>query len=173
VISRDLGAVSATWAQARCEAQSVSVIAAACAGFLIAVLWMDLIFDSQVLRPRGVAELPESVLSSIAGYYLRATTTSRPMSYLIALVMAILLGTLGFAWIDGPNTVWPLVVASVLAVGPILLAMLRTVPNAVRLGSRTGDIAEQSRLARSICVDHVVCLASMAGFLTIWLTIAP
>jgi hypothetical protein len=72
----------------------VSLIVAACAGFLIAVLWMDLMFDSQVLRHRGAEELPESVLSSLAAYYHRATTTSRPMGHLIALVMAILLGSL-------------------------------------------------------------------------------
>ncbi|BBX02479.1 hypothetical protein BST36_10220 [Mycolicibacterium moriokaense] len=149
----------------------MSVIAAACAGFLVAVLWMDLIFDSQVLRHRGVEELPESVLASIAGYYRRATTTSRPMSYLIAFVMAILLGTLGFAWVDGPIAVWPLAVTSGLAGGPILLAVLHTVPNAVRLGARTGDLAKQSRLARSICRDHVICLACMVGFLAVWLTI--
>ena len=41
-------------------------------------------------------ELPEPVIASIAGYYHRATTTSRPMSLLIAIVMAILLGALGF-----------------------------------------------------------------------------
>lgn len=150
----------------------MGLIAAACAGFLVAVLWMDLMFDSQVLRYRGVEELPESVLSSIAGYYRRATTTSRPMSYLIALVMAILVGTLGFAWIGGLTAVWPLATASILAVGPVLLAMLRTVPNAVRLGARTGDVAAQSRLARSICRDHVACLASMLGFLAVWLTLA-
>ena len=33
---------------------------------------------------RGADELPEPVLASIAGYYRRATTTSRPMSHLIA-----------------------------------------------------------------------------------------
>jgi len=147
------------------------LIAAACAGFLIAVLWMDLIFDSQVLRHRGADELPEPVLSSIAAYYRRATTTSKPMSYLIVLVMAILLGSLGFAWADGPFAIWPVAVASGLAVGPILLAVLRTVPNAVRLGARTGDIAEQSRLARSVFVDHVACLGCMVGFLALWLTI--
>jgi hypothetical protein len=148
------------------------LIAAACAGFLIAVLWMDLIFDSQVLRHRGTEELPEPVLSSIAGYYRRATTTSKPMSLLIALVMAILLGTLGFAWISGRIAVWPLAVASTLAAGPILLAMLRTVPNAVRLGARNGDVADQSRLARSVCIDHLVCLACLVAFLALWLAIS-
>ncbi|MFI5508286.1 hypothetical protein ACIA48_12515 [Mycobacterium sp. NPDC051804] len=130
---------------------------------------MDLIFDSQVLRHRGADVLPESVLASICAYYRRATTTSRPMSYLIALVMAVLIGALGLAWISEPTAGWPLAAASLLAVGPILLAMLRTVPNAVRLGARIGDIAEQSRLARAVCVDHVVCLACLLGFLVVWL----
>lgn len=110
------------------------MIAAACAGFLIAVLWMDLIFDSQVLRHRGADVLPEPVLASICSYYRRATTTSRPMSYLIALVM------------------------------------VRTVRSAVRLGTRADDRAEQSRLARAVCLDHLVCLACMSGFLAVWLT---
>jgi len=45
----------------------VRLIGAACGGFLIAVLWMDLIFDSQVLRHRAADELPGAVLASIAG----------------------------------------------------------------------------------------------------------
>ena len=146
----------------------------ACAGFLIAVLWMDLIFDSQVLHHRGPDELPEPVLASIAGYYHRATTTSRPMSYVIALVMVILLGALGFRWIVGFDAVWLLAASTVLAGAPILLATIRTVPNAVRLGSRTTGPAEQSRLARSICRDHLLCLTFMSAFLVLWaVTAAP
>ena len=147
----------------------MSLIAAACAGFLIAVVWMDLIFDVQVLRHRGVEELPEPVLASIAGYYHRATTTSRPMSFLIASVMAILLGALGFAWLHRDDPIWLLGVASVLAAGPILLAMARTFPNAVRLGKRSDGVAGQSRLARAICGDHLLCLASMSAFLVLWI----
>jgi hypothetical protein len=131
---------------------------------------MDLIFDSQVLRHRARDDLPEPVLASIAGYYHRATTTSRPMSLLIALVMAILLGTLGFQFALGEDPVWPLIVAAVLAGVPILLAMVRTVPNAVRLGTRADGVAEQSRLARAICRDHLFCLTSVAAFLVLWLT---
>ena len=146
------------------------LIAAACAGFLGAVLWMDLIFDSQVLRHRGTDELPEPVLASIAGYYRRATTESRPMSHLIALVMVILLGALGFAWMRGAQPVWLLVVSTVLAVIPILLAVIRTVPNAVRLGARTDTPACQSRLARAIWRDHLQCLVCMVAFMSVWLS---
>src|SRR5947207_15426615 len=53
------------------------------AGFLLAVLWFDLMFDVQVLRhPDG--ELPETVLASSAGYYRRVTTEARPMNRLVA-----------------------------------------------------------------------------------------
>jgi len=149
----------------------VRLIAAACGGFLLAVLWMDLIFDAQVHRHRGADELPEPVLASIAGYYHRATTTSRPMSLLIALVMAILLAALGFHALRGDNPGWVVGVAAALAGPPILLAMLRTVPYAVRLGNRIGTSAEQSRLARSIFRDHLYCLASMSAFLVMWIAL--
>lgn len=148
------------------------MIAAACAGFLIAVLWMDLMFDSQVLRHRGTDVLPEAVLASISGYYRRATTTSRPMSYLIALVMAILLGALTVRFLTGDDPLWLIATSVVLAGFPIALAMARTVRSAVRLGARTDDPAEQSRLARAVCVDHLVCLACLSGFLVVWLTLA-
>jgi hypothetical protein len=132
---------------------------------------MDLIFDVQVLRHRGADELPEPVLASIAGYYHRATTTSRPMSLLIALVMVILLAALGFHALRGDDAGWVVGVAAVLAGIPILLAMVRTVPNAVRLGNRVDPAAEQSRLARSICRDHLFCLASMSAFLVVWIAL--
>ena len=43
-----------------------------CAGFLLAVLWMDLIFDVQVFAHRYAGdELPERVLKSLSDYYHR------------------------------------------------------------------------------------------------------
>jgi hypothetical protein len=129
---------------------------------------MDLIFDSQVHRHRGADVLPDPVLDSISRYYHRATTTSRPMSFLIALVMVILLGSLGFRAFRGSDPGWLLVVSTVLAGVPIVLAMMRTVPNAVALGNRAGTPAEQSRLARAIFRDHLVCLVLVSAFLALW-----
>ena len=58
---------------------SMSPTVIACGGFLLAVLWMDLMFDVQVLRHRGsTAPLPEDVLASIAAYYRRVTTDAEP-----------------------------------------------------------------------------------------------
>src|SRR6202035_2756136 len=98
-----------------------------CGGFLLAVLWMDLIFDSQVLAHRHSPDpLPEPVLASIAGYYHRATTSSRPMSTLIALVMMILLIMLAVWAIFGNDPGWFVSVSAALAGIPILLALIRT-----------------------------------------------
>ncbi len=141
----------------------------ACGGFLLAVLWMDLIFDVQVFGHRDAgAELPEAALASIAGYYHRATTTSRPMSRLIALVMVILLSAFGFQVAHGHDPIWLLVTSAGAAGIPVALALAHTVPSAVRLGSRADSLAEQSRLARAVCRDHLICFACMLGFLALW-----
>ena len=138
----------------------------ACSGFLVAVLWMDLIFDSQVRGSQDV-ELSEPVLASVADYYRRATTTSGPMSGLIAAVMVVLLGALVVGAVRGDDPVWLIAVSAVLAAIPIVLAAVRTVPNAVRLGRREGGAADQSRLARSVYRDHVLCFACMGAFLVL------
>jgi type IV secretory pathway VirB2 component (pilin) len=141
----------------------------ACSGFLFAVLWMDLMFDAQVRADRHLAgELPESVLDSIARYYRRAVTGSRPMSHLIAVVMVVLLGALGFRAIRGHDPGWLVAVSMLLAGAPILLAATHTVPNAVRLGTRSDSPGTQTALARSIWRDHLVCAVCILAFLVLW-----
>ena len=149
----------------------MNAFVAAGAGFLLAVLWFDLMFDVQV-RGHSDVELPEAVLGSIAAYYARVTTAARPMNRLIALVM---LATLAAIIVELANALHPLWVAwasLVLALAPILLALLRTVPGAVALGARGGTPAQQSRLARSICVEHLLCFVSIAALIGIQLALA-
>jgi hypothetical protein len=142
----------------------------ACSGFLLAVLWMDLIFDSQAGRPvRRGGQLSEPTLAATAAYYRRATTTSQPMGRLIALVMLVLLGALVVEAVSGTTPGWLLICSAILAGGPIVLAGVRTVPNAVRLGRRTDSPDEQTRLARAIYRDHIACLVGIAAFLVLWL----
>lgn len=131
------------------------------AGFLLAVLWFDLMFDVQVRGHRGEV-LPEAVLASISTYYRRVTTDAAPMNRLVALGMLVTLVGIAGQAVAG-DVGWGLSVASaVLGVGPIALAAVRVVPAAVRLGARTADVVAQSRLARQIWRDHVVCFASVA-----------
>ena len=135
--------------------------AAAGLGFLLCVLWFDLMFDVQARHPRA-GDLPADVRDSIAAYYRRVTTTARPMNRLVALAMVVTLGALvgeivtgdvaaGFAW-----------ASLALAVSAIGLAAARTVRNAVRLGTQADDVATQTALARRILADHLACLAAIA-----------
>ncbi|WP_205873048.1 hypothetical protein [Mycobacterium camsae] len=140
----------------------------ACGGFLLAVVWMDLIFDVQVLGHREAgAELPEPLLASIAGYYRRATTTSQPMGRFIAMVMLILLSALGFEAAYGREPVWLLVASAGAAAIPVVVALVHTVPSAVRLGSRIDPPDVQTHLARAVCRDHLLCFACMLAFVAL------
>ncbi len=145
----------------------VSAFVTAGAGFLLAVLWFDLMFDVQV-RGHGDGELPEDVLASISAYYRRVTTAARPMNRLIALVMlATVAAILVEIAHDDDVKAWVAWASLALAGAAIGLAGLRTVPAAVRLGTGTGATAERSRLARSIYRDHLLCFGAIASVLVL------
>jgi hypothetical protein len=138
---------------------------AACAGFLIAVLWMDLMFDVQALG--GDGGVPEPALAQVAAYYRRATTDAWPMSALIAGVMLVAVAGAIVAAVRAPGV---RSLAAVVAIAlPVSLALARVVPNAARLGQRADTIAVQAELARSIGRDHLVCLAAVTVFLVLQL----
>jgi ER membrane protein SH3 len=149
----------------------MSAFVTAGAGFLLAVLWFDLMFDVQVLAHRE-RELPEEVLASIAGYYRRVTTAARPMNRLIALVMLATLAAVAAEIVRGAGPAWVPWASLALAVPPIALAGAHTVPGAVRLGARTDPIERQRALARSICRDHVLCALAIAALLALQLGFA-
>ena len=140
-------------------------------GFLLAVLWFDLMFDVQILRRRTAAPAVEA-LESIAAYYRRVTTLARPMNLLVGAVMA---GTLAaiVAQIAGDDTsAWVGWTSLALAGFAIALAAVHTFPSAVRLGARTDPVEVQVRLARSICRDHLLCLAAIGALLVLQLAFA-
>lgn len=57
----------------RSRALDMNTFAVAGAGFLLAVLWFDLMFDVQTRKHAG-ERLPPEVLASITSYYRRVTT---------------------------------------------------------------------------------------------------
>jgi hypothetical protein len=141
------------------------------AGFLLAVLWFDLMFDVQVRRHRG-RELPDEVLASIAAYYRRVTTTARPMNRLVAATMLATLAAVSAEGARAEHPRWVAWISLPLLVAPILLAGARTVPSAVRLGGRSDAIAVQARLARAVFREHLFCFASVATLMAIQLASA-
>jgi hypothetical protein len=150
----------------------VDPVITAAAGFLLAVLWFDLMFDAQVWRHRREPDLPDGVLASIAAYYHRVTTTASPMGRLVALVMIVLLVSLVVQAIDGDVDWWVSAVSIVAAVLAIGLAAVRVFGRARRLGERADPPAVQSDLARSIFRDHLVCLALITTLLAVQLAAA-
>jgi hypothetical protein len=148
----------------------VAAFVTAGGGFLLAVLWFDLMFDVQGLGHRGT--LPESVLSSISGYYARVTTAARPMNRLVALVMLATLAAIVAEIAKGDAPAWVGWASLGLAGVAIVIAAAHTVPAAVRLGTRRDPLEVQTRLARSILRDHLTCLVAIAALVTVQLTSA-
>jgi hypothetical protein len=151
----------------------VNEFVAAGAGFLLAVVWFDLMFDVQVLRHRDRGdELPDDVLASISAYYRRVTTAARPMNRLVGAVMLATLAAIIAQLADGDAPGWAAGTSLGLIGFAIVMVATRTFPRAVRLGAGTDPPAKQTRLARSICTDHLLCLAAMVALLTIQLGVA-
>jgi len=136
---------------------------AACAGFLMGVLWMDLMFDVLALGGDGV--VPEPALASIAAYYRRVTTDASPMGGLIAGVMLVAVAGAIATVVLRPDA--RSIAAALLVTSAVGLALFRVVPNAVRLGQRSDAVAAQSTLARGIARDHLLCLAAVGAFLVL------
>jgi hypothetical protein len=146
----------------------MSAFVTAGAGFLLAVLWFDLMFDVQVIGHRE-RELPQQTLASIAAYYRRVTTAARPMNRLIA---AVMLGTVAAIIVEitaGHQARWVAWASLALAAGAIGLAGAHTVPSAVRLGEQRDPAARQSQLARSILREHLLCALAILTLLVLQL----
>jgi hypothetical protein len=131
----------------------VRAAAAAGAGFLLAVLWFDLMFDVQ--REAGI--------DSTAAYYHRVTTTARPMNRLVAAFMVVTLVGLAGELVQGDANRAVAIASLILAILAIGLAATRTVRNAMRLGEQRDDIATQRALARSVLRDHIACFVAIGA----------
>ena len=138
------------------------------AGFLLCVLWFDLMFDVQARRHPD-HDVPADARASIAAYYARVTTAARPMNRLVAAAMVLTIGAIGAELARDDLPAWRAWPALVLTLGAVGLAAGRTVGNAQRLGRQTDDAAQQSRLARMILRDHVICIAAIATVLLLQL----
>src|SRR5216684_3009354 len=134
--------------------------AAAGAGFLLAVLWFDLMFDVQTRKYTG--DLPPEALASISAYYRRVTTEAYPMNRLVALVMVLTLAAICVEIVQGENPWWIGWGSIALAGSGFVPTMIRTVPDARRRGNRG--------LARAVCRNHLFSLARITGVLVLQLS---
>src|SRR5262249_32059018 len=112
----------------------MNAFAAAGAAFLLAVLWFDLMFDAQVRR-HASDPLPREVLASISGYCRRVTPEAFPMNRLVALVMLFTLVAIVAEIVEAATPWWISWGSLVIAGSGFGPTLMRTVPNARRLGS--------------------------------------
>lgn len=128
-------------------------------GFLLGVLWVDLMFDVLAL-----GEPSATALQSIANHYARVAGSAWPMGHF---VLAVMLGTLALAvdWLARDRSARRTsTVALALLFSPVALGLFRVADHARRLGAQVDSTAVQWALARSICLDHAACFALVAGF---------
>jgi hypothetical protein len=133
---------------------------AAGAGFLLAVLWFDLMFDVQTRKHAG-NPLPPEVLASISAYYRRVTTDAYPMNRVVALVMVLTLVAIVAQIVEAADPWWVGWGSLALAGSGFVPTLTRTVPNARRLGSAKDSPEAQSMLARAVCRDHLFSFTRM------------
>ena len=135
------------------------------AGFLLAVLWFDLMFDVQVLRAERRAE----AVTSIATYYRRVTIEAYPMNRLVSIVMLGTLAALVAQVADDDEPRWASITSLVLVLGAATLAIGHTFRNGARLGAGRATPDEQVRLAQLMLRDHLICLAAIVAVLVVQL----
>ena len=134
-----------------------------CIGFMIAVLYIDLVFDFSGLPHRRSGEpLAPAVLDPIATYYRYITRNP----YLLMLIMATAAGCIVVQIYHESVPRWTGYASLLLMVFNTLIAVLRVIPAAQRLASGRDTVELQTRLVHGVLPYHVLLLASvllMAG----------
>src|SRR3979411_403769 len=150
------GTASSAKSRRASKGDVMHTFAAAGAGFLLAVLWFDLMFDVQTRKHQGNV-LPVEVLTSISAYYRRVTTEAYPMNRLIVLVMLLTLAAICAEVVQGEYQWWIGWGSLLLAGGGFVPTMMRTVPNARRLGNALVSAEGQSRPAPPLSRWPTLC----------------
>jgi hypothetical protein len=129
-----------------------------CIGFMIAVLYIDLVFDISALPyRRSRAVLPDDVLAPIASYYRYITRNP----YLLMFVM--LTTTVSIVAEIMYDLVPPWVgYSSLFLIGfAMTAATVKVIPTAQRLASGKEAVDSQTRMVHSIFPYHIVLLVSI------------
>lgn len=129
-----------------------------CIGFMLAVLYIDLMFDvTAVPYRRSGAPLPKAVLDPITLYYGRITQNP----FVLGFVMLTTAVSLVFEIVYNLVPRW----AGYVSLGAMALAMvaatLKVIPAAQRLASGKDPADVQTRLIHGMFPSHVVLLISI------------
>lgn len=130
-------------------------IVAAGAAILFAIVWWDMIFDSQVLNhPTG--DLPPDVLATTSSYYRRCTVEGRPMMYLPVVVMLLTLASIVCELLRHIGPAWVGWTSLALAAGGTVSVAFIAVPRAQRIARAQESPEVLSDLARFVFKLHAL-----------------
>lgn len=135
----------------------------ACFGFMLAVLYIDLVFDMSALPHRkSGAPLPAEVLSAIETYYRYVTRNPYLLGFVMMTALACLVAEL--VWDLVPRaTAWASLGLMGLAMSA---ATLKVIPTAQRLAAGKDDLDRRTRMVHSILPFHLLllaCIVTLAG----------
>ena len=147
------------------------ILSGICGGFLLAVLWFDLMFDMQVhphlTTYNESGQLPLDVIRSIESYYQRITidvSTLLPIP-LVGVIMILGIGTNMIRLVKSAEPLWQRVASLLLIAVPALTALFMIVPDAKALARlATGDPVQMA-LAVKIYYAHILCFISITAFI--------
>lgn len=135
----------------------------ACFGFMLAVLYIDLVFDLSALPHRKSGKpLPADVLSPIETYYLYVTRNPYLLGFVMLTALACLVAQLVYGLVPR-GTAWASLALMALAMSA---ATLKVIPTAQRLAAGKDDLDRRTRMVHSILPYHLLllaCIVTLAG----------
>jgi len=140
-----------------------------CLGFMMAVLYIDLMFDIMAAPYRKTnAALPKVVLDSITHYYGRITQNP----YVLMFVMLTALLCIGSEILYDLVPRW----AAYSSLGLMLLSMmtgvLKVIPTAQRLGAGTDSEDARTRMVHSMMPFHLILMVNILLLTAIQFSVA-
>jgi hypothetical protein len=126
-----------------------------CIGFMLAVLYIDLVFDMVALPYRkNRATPPKEVLESITSYYGRITQNPWLLIFVLTTSATCIIWEIVYKLVPPRISYCSIVVVSAL----MLIGVLKVIPAAHRLASGKESIEVQTRLVHSLFPYHILLL---------------
>ncbi len=126
-----------------------------CIGFMLAVLYMDLVFDISALPyRRSGTNLPKTILDPIVIYYRYITKNPWLLIFVILTAASCIAAQLAFHLVSRRIGV----VSGFLIGFVMLVGTLKVIPTAQRLASGKDDEERQTRMVHSLFPYHVLLL---------------
>jgi hypothetical protein len=124
-------------------------------GFMIAVLYMDLFFDTMAFPYRSAkADLPREVLDVITGYYGRITKNPWLLIFVMLTTMTCIIWEIAYDLVPAKIS-YP---SLFLMAAAMVLGMTRVIPAATRLALGEESAGSRTRVAHSLFPSHVILL---------------